>query len=101
MIVCLENGADSAYSFPQLNKEYPKQIVLFRDGVGEGQLKFVVDHEVSQLLKAFQLIDARYQPKFTMVIVNKRINTRLFMRMVGRLRNQLTYSNVEREYLID
>lgn len=62
-------------------------IVLFRDGVGDGQLSFTVEHEVPQFLSAFDAVvlpdGAIYAPKFTMVIVQKRINTRFFLSNVS------------------
>ena len=64
-------------------------IVLYRDGVGDGQLSFIADHEVLQMLSAFDAVvlpnNAKYEPKFTMVIVQKRINTRFFLNSVRRI----------------
>jgi aubergine-like protein len=36
------------------NNCLPAKIVVYRDGVGDGQLDIVMDHEVSQLLDSFQ-----------------------------------------------
>lgn len=69
----------------QMNHDYPKQIVLFRDGVGDGQLPFVVEHEVPQLLSAFQAVVPPFEPKFTMVVIQKRINARFFRPSVSVL----------------
>jgi len=66
----------------KLNQDYPKQIVLFRDGVGDGQLQFAAAHEAAQFLSAFQALSPPFEPKFTMVVVQKRINTRLFQNLV-------------------
>lgn len=41
-------------------------------------LRYAVEHEAAQFLSAFQAIDPNFEPKFTMVVVQKRINTRLF-----------------------
>jgi hypothetical protein len=56
---------------------------LFRDGVGDGQLQFAAAHEAAQFLSAFQSIGPSFEPKFTMVVVQKRINTRLFQNVVS------------------
>lgn len=69
----------------QVNNDYPKQIVLFRDGVGDGQLQVAIEHEVAQLVSVFSSITPAIDPKFTMVVVQKRINTRLFLSTVGLL----------------
>lgn len=62
----------------QINHDYPKQIVVYRDGVGDGQMQYVLDHEVPQMKSAFQAVVPPIDPKFTMVVVQKRINTRFF-----------------------
>jgi hypothetical protein len=56
---------------------------LFRDGVGDGQLQFSAAHEAAQFLSAFQALSPPFEPKFTMVVVQKRINTRLFHNSVS------------------
>lgn len=58
--------------------------MLFRDGVGDGQLQIAIEHEVAQFLSVFQSVVPPIEPKFTMVIVQKRINTRLFLSSVSR-----------------
>ncbi|KAK4035484.1 hypothetical protein OUZ56_027572 [Daphnia magna] len=69
---------ESLKKYYEINHDYPKQIVLFRDGVGDGQLQFAAAHEATQFLSAFQSLVPPIEPKFTMVVVQKRINTRLF-----------------------
>lgn len=48
------------------------------DGVGDGQLALCREFEVSQIKAAFRLIDVNYNPKITFIVVQKRINTRIF-----------------------
>lgn len=50
----------------------------FSDGVGDGQLKMVKEYEIPQMKKAFAMLDMNYDPGFTFIVVQKRINTRLF-----------------------
>ena len=53
--------------------------VVFRDGVGDGQIPYVVDHEITAIQNCFRnagLADDQLQ--FTYIIVSKRINTRFF-----------------------
>ncbi|XP_029717566.1 protein aubergine-like [Aedes albopictus] len=58
----------------------PDRIIVYRDGVGDGQLKHVYEHEVNSI-KDNLLLACKAQPnspKLTFFVVNKRINTRLF-----------------------
>lgn len=64
--------------YHEVNHNLPDRIVIYRDGVGDGQLGYVSDYEVSQLAACFHTFGESYQPKLAMVIVQKRINTRLF-----------------------
>ena len=51
---------------------------IYRDGVGDGQLKMVEEYEIPQLKAACQMLDPKYDPPFTFIVVQKRINTRMF-----------------------
>ena len=57
----------------------PARIVIYRDGVGDGQIEFVRNEEISVIK---DVLRACYKeaplPKFTYIIVSKRINTRFF-----------------------
>jgi len=52
--------------------------VIFRDGVGDGQLDTLADHEVKQMQRSFLTFGEEYQPRCATVVVQKRINTRIF-----------------------
>ncbi|RZF43381.1 hypothetical protein LSTR_LSTR001642 [Laodelphax striatellus] len=65
-------------AFHTENGKYPLKIIFYRDGVGDGQLKLVREHEVPQLLAVLKNVHSNYEPKIAYVIVQKRINTRLF-----------------------
>ncbi|KAG7164425.1 piwi-like 2, partial [Homarus americanus] len=56
----------------------PRMIVVYRDGVGEGQIEFVKEHEISAVKRSFQQL-YETPPKFAFIIVTKRINTRFFV----------------------
>ena len=71
------------------NQFLPDKIIVYRDGVGDGQyvivfvelifrLDAVVEHEIPQLVEAFDTNFPNYKPKLGFIIVKKRINTRLF-----------------------
>jgi len=99
----------------EVNNRWPKHIVVFRDGVGDGQLDTTAQHEAGQFIRAFQhiteegkengngnghgngngngngngkrwsgkledlsrMLPNSYNPGFTFVVVQKRINTRI------------------------
>lgn len=69
-------AALSAYQ--KCNQRLPEKILLFRDGVGDGQLPLCRDYEVPQMEAAFAQLDANYKPTLTFIVVQKRINTRVF-----------------------
>ncbi|KAI6656672.1 piwi B [Oopsacas minuta] len=68
------------------NGVLPERIIVYRDGVGDGQMSTVNDYEVPQLLSCFEsFLD--YHPKFATVVVQKRINTRIFVQIGGAADN--------------
>uniref|UniRef100_A0AAT9FG51 Piwi-like protein 1 n=1 Tax=Enchytraeus japonensis TaxID=228735 RepID=A0AAT9FG51_9ANNE len=62
------------------NGNYPGTIIVYRDGVGDGQVQVVSKYEVKQILSSFKTISPDYDPKFSFIIVKKRINSRFFAR---------------------
>ena len=61
----------------------PDKIIMYRDGVGEGQIPYVLEHEVKQMNVGTRDTYSDYGfeiPKLTFTIVTKKINTRGFMR---------------------
>jgi len=55
---------------------------MYRDGVGEGQVGFVLDHEVGQVKAAINDVyfsSGETIPKLTFIIVTKKINSRAFL----------------------
>ena len=61
-----------------MNHELPSKIIIFRDGVGDGQLAVVAEYEQAQFTSCFSHFGPDYEPKLTIVVVQKRINTRIF-----------------------
>uniref|UniRef100_A0A182LZC8 Uncharacterized protein n=1 Tax=Anopheles culicifacies TaxID=139723 RepID=A0A182LZC8_9DIPT len=60
----------------------PRRIILYRDGVGEGQLRHVVNFETKAIKNMLNQVYANFtefKPQLSILVVNKRINTRLFM----------------------
>lgn len=85
----LVNGLTSSMeaaltAFFKANNYLPDRIVLYRDGVGDGQLEFCKGYEIPQFLEAFKNVQQGYKPKLTYVIVQKRINTKFFRLVDGK-----------------
>eukprot|EP01119_Soliformovum_irregulare_P019822 TRINITY_DN6354_c0_g1_i2.p1 TRINITY_DN6354_c0_g1~~TRINITY_DN6354_c0_g1_i2.p1 ORF type:complete len:792 (-),score=209.84 TRINITY_DN6354_c0_g1_i2:309-2684(-) len=55
-----------------LNKYLPDLILVYRDGVGDGMLHAIVDHEIPQLLDTFRKFSENYKPHVTVVVVKKK-----------------------------
>ena len=64
-----------------MNHKLPDKILVYRDGVGDGQLNTVAGYEVDQLKKCFSHFGEDYNPPLGVVIVQKRINTRIFLKV--------------------
>lgn len=64
------------------HQELPDRIMIYRDGVGDGQLSYVQTVEVEGIRKELEDIYEKrskgVKPKWAYVIVNKRLNTRFF-----------------------
>ncbi|KAD4179068.1 hypothetical protein E3N88_27659 [Mikania micrantha] len=60
------------------NKQKPTQIIVFRDGVSESQFSQVLNYELDQMIKAYQLLGEGDAPKFTVIVAQKRHRTKLF-----------------------
>lgn len=86
------NGEELSNSFGQMTLkavecyqnvhggELPSKIMIYRDGVGEGQFQFVVDHELKQVREQLESVYQRHGKELRMafIVVTKRINTRIF-----------------------
>jgi aubergine-like protein len=66
------------------NGSYPEKIIVYRDGVGDGQLMAVKENEIAQFEAAFEKIDPNYTPRLCFIIVKKRGNARFFHKGAGR-----------------
>ena len=64
--------------FYRTTKHKPESIVVYRDGVSEGQFSHVLDSELRGIKTACNEVERGYNPKVTFVVLQKRIHTRLF-----------------------
>lgn len=56
----------------------PHRIILYRDGVSEGQFLAVLQHELTAIREACIKLEGDYKPGITFIVVQKRHHTRLF-----------------------
>ncbi|KAI7996400.1 Protein argonaute 2 [Camellia lanceoleosa] len=68
---------DLVNTYAKLNKVKPKKIVVFRDGVSEGQFDMVLNEELLDLKNA--IYEGNYRPMITLVVAQKWHQTRLFL----------------------
>ena len=64
--------------FAEVNGSLPTRIIVFRDGVGDGQLNMVTEYELPQIKKGFEPFGIDCKPQLAMVVVKKRVNSRFF-----------------------
>lgn len=78
--------------------ELPDRIILFRDGVGEGQVYTVFHSELQQLLSCMKDVYGKRDlppPKFSFIIVTKKINSRFMLDKGGKYDNPAPGSIVD------
>nr|XP_020755592.1 piwi-like protein 2 isoform X5 [Odocoileus virginianus texanus] len=68
----------SLKKFYEVNHCLPEKIVVYRDGVSDGQLKTVASYEIPQLQKCFEAFE-NYHPKMVVFVVQKKISTNLYL----------------------
>lgn len=83
MITCLkEMMIERIEGFREKSRNLlPNRILVYRDGVSEGQYSTVVKEEMPQIIDAFRKFDTAakpYRPKLTIVICGKRHHTRFY-----------------------
>ncbi|KAM9659326.1 piwi-like protein 4 [Trichechus inunguis] len=76
-----------------LNKWYkynhglPARIIVYRDGVGDGQLKTLIEYEVPQLLSSVAESSSKTSSKLSVIVVRKKCMPRFFTEMNHTLQN--------------
>lgn len=77
------NGLCSSFisallAFRKENSRYPDSVIIYRDGVGDGQLSLCESYELPQFESACNRM-LNHSVKITFIVVQKRINTRYFI----------------------
>ncbi|KAH9038041.1 Piwi-domain-containing protein [Lactarius deliciosus] len=69
------------HAYRQRLKVLPERMIVFRDGVSESQYTEVLEHELSQIFRAFARVDPKnpkYRPVLSIVVCGKRHHARFF-----------------------
>ncbi|KAL5520600.1 hypothetical protein ACEPAF_2601 [Sanghuangporus sanghuang] len=88
MITCLkEMMVERLDAFREKSRNLlPRRVIVYRDGVSEGQYNTVVKEEMPQLIEAFKKYDTvakPYRPLLSIVICGKRHHTRFYPTEAG------------------
>lgn len=73
MKMCITNALRK---YQEFNGDFPKRVIIYRDGVGDGQIEVVKKHEISSIRQVFA--ENKLSPQLAFILVSKRINTRFF-----------------------
>ena len=83
-----EQVKECANHYNAVNKRPPNYIIMYRDGVGKGQLNEVREKEVALILKHLkELFGENKTPKLAYMVLTKRINDRFFSQSKGKVMN--------------
>ena len=64
-----------------MKRIFIERIIIYRDGCGEGQIQYVVEQELKEVNFHIEKIYAtctESRPQLGFILINKRINTRIF-----------------------
>jgi len=68
-------------------KKWPEQVILFRDGVAEGQMEKIYRQEIEGIRKAFKNTHPDCNPKLLYIVTQKRVNARFMFAKDGGMFN--------------
>ena len=81
IVDCLKVAfVEALKKFYEINHIWPDKVIVFRDGVSDSQLELSAAYEARQFVDSFQHITKDFNPGFGFIVVQKRINTRIFLR---------------------
>lgn len=52
---------NALHKYYEKNNTYPDRIFVYRDGISDGQFKYVIGHEIPQLRAAFSDVNSNYE----------------------------------------
>ncbi|XP_039751696.1 piwi-like protein Siwi [Pararge aegeria] len=73
------NISCAVMKYREKNGFLPGRIFIYRDGVGDGQIPYVLSHEVAEIKEKLAEQYGTTEVKMAFIIVSKRTNTRVFI----------------------
>lgn len=83
VVYLLDAVRERLVHFYKATQQKPSRILVFRDGVSEGQFSEVLREEMQGIRTACLMLSPDYRPPITYVVVQKRHHARLFPAAVG------------------
>ncbi|KAI4537847.1 hypothetical protein MG293_012710 [Ovis ammon polii] len=83
LFLLTSNPAGALNRWYRNNHGLPARIIVYRDGVGDGQLQTLVDYEVPQLLSSVTEASSKTSPTLSVIVVRKKGMPR-FLAETGR-----------------
>ncbi|CAD6187630.1 unnamed protein product [Caenorhabditis auriculariae] len=91
VVYLLDAIRERIITFYRHTKQKPARIIVYRDGVSEGQFAEVLREEIQSIRTACLAISDDFRPPITYIVVQKRHHARMFCKfqsdMVGRAKN--------------
>lgn len=80
IVELLKDFYNTCQKVPGVTERRPMQIIIFRDGVSESQFEQVIREEYLAFKRAFKKLESsgKYEPRITLIVVQKRHHTRFF-----------------------
>uniref|UniRef100_A0A8C3VQ88 Piwi like RNA-mediated silencing 4 n=1 Tax=Catagonus wagneri TaxID=51154 RepID=A0A8C3VQ88_9CETA len=81
------NPAGALNKWHQHNHDLPARVIVYRDGLGDGQLKTLIEYEVPQLLGSVTEASSNASPKLSVIVVRKKCMPRFLTENGRTLKN--------------
>jgi aubergine-like protein len=75
------NFVEGLKFYKNKNKTLPDRIVVYRDGVSEGEIQHVYEVEIKQIQEALDSVAGKGAIRLAFIIVTKRVSSRFFLQI--------------------
>ncbi|KAL4480518.1 hypothetical protein ABPG72_022273 [Tetrahymena utriculariae] len=65
-------------AFEKCNNILPEEIIIYRQGLGEGQIQQSLKYEINAIQNAFKSMKSQYNPRFAFFQVNKKVGQKFY-----------------------
>ncbi|CAL5086789.1 unnamed protein product [Urochloa decumbens] len=88
------------HAFENKSNTKPQQLIFYRDGISESQIKQVVQKEIPEIEKAWKALYDNENPQITFIVVQKRHSLSLFP-IDNKYKHHVAKKNVEPGTVVD